>query len=116
MTDNRTTELLPCPLCGKKVYIGLYDDGRGYWWMVHGGMHHDECHCRLFVESCKFELEDDMKVDYDEHAMGVRGWLAKRWNTRAERTCECGWRGFVDGWGHEPPNYCPRCGGKVVGE
>lgn len=83
MTDNRTTELMPCPICGKKVYIGLYDDRCGYWWMVHGGMHYDECHCRLFMESCKFELEDDMWVEHDEHAMGIRGGLAKRWNTRA---------------------------------
>ena len=50
MTDN--DELLPCPICSKKVYIGLYGDGRDYWWMVHGGMHYDECRCRLFMESC----------------------------------------------------------------
>lgn len=31
-------------------------------------------------------------------------------------TCKCGWRGFVDSWGYEPPNYCPRCGGEVVSE
>lgn len=31
-----------------------------------------------------------------------------------ERTCECGWHGFVDGWGYDPPNYCPNCGAKVV--
>ena len=62
-------ELLPCPICGKKVYIGLYNDGCDYWWMIHGGMHYDECHCRLFMESCKFELEDETRADYDEHAI-----------------------------------------------
>ena len=34
---------------------------------------------------------------------------------KAGRTCGCGWHGFIDGWGHEPPNFCPRCGGKVMG-
>lgn len=36
------------------------------------------------------------------------------WNTRAERTCRCGWHGFIDGWGYDKPNYCPNCGAKVV--
>ena len=91
MTDNRTTELLPCPTCGKKVYIGLYGGKPDYWWMVHGGMHYDECKCRIFMESCKFELEDETRVDYDEYAMNIRGGLVRRWNTRAELgsgTCE----------------------------
>ena len=129
MTDNRTTELLPCPICGKKVYIGLYGDGRDYWWMVHGGMHYDECKCRLFMESCKFELEDEAKVDYDERAMSIRGGLVRRWNTRAERTCEQVLSDCDDGlmppftahcsacgaeWGFTP-KFCPNCGRKVVG-
>ena len=36
------------------------------------------------------------------------------WNTRTERTCECGWHGFIDGWGYDQPNYCPNCGARVV--
>lgn len=134
MTDNRTTELLPCPICGKKVYIGLYDDGRGdYWWMVHGGMHYDECKCRLFMESCKFELEDETRVDYDENAIGIRGGLARRWNTRAELgsgTCEMVlmWSDYEDGECYKcskcgdfaftcggEPRFCQECGAKVVG-
>lgn len=31
-----------------------------------------------------------------------------------ERICECGWHGFVDGWGFNPSSYCPNCGGKRV--
>ena len=118
MTDNRTTELLPCPICGKKVYIGLYDDGRDYWWMVHGGMHYDECHCRLFMESCKFELEDETRADYDEHAMGVRGGLARRWNQRHVETCEpveTEAITYYDEYGHDAVKVhfmeCDRCGG-----
>lgn len=86
--------LKPCPICSKKVYIGLYGDGRDYWWMVHGGMHYDECKCRLFMESCKFELEDEAKVDCDEYATGIRDGLVRRWSTRAELvsgTCEPNW-------------------------
>lgn len=87
MSDETT--LLPCPLCGKKVYVGLYGYERDYWWMVHGGMHYDECKCRLFMESCKFELEDESEVDCDERAMNIRGGLIRRWNTRSKSAGFC---------------------------
>lgn len=37
------------------------------------------------------------------------------WGESTERACECGWHGFVDGGGYDPPNFCPNCGGKAVG-
>ena len=134
-------ELLPCPICGKKVYIGLYNDGCDYWWMIHGGMHYDECHCRLFMESCKFELEDETRADYDEHAMGIRGGLARRWNQRAAVTpeqfsvavhdgnfwrqvkdhirCRCCGLNIesvisLDGCNEHAIKHCPNCGKEVT--
>jgi len=93
MSDEMT--LLPCPFCGGEADIS--DEGEGtepyrFWAYCTNG--------KCFVEGTPaFETENE---------------AIEAWNTRAERPCECGWRGFVDSWGYEPPNFCPRCGGEVV--
>ena len=92
MTDNRTTELMPCPFCGGEAKESSPESNGTKFW-------------RITCQHC-----------YARIGGTHRGMNQAAWNTRAERTCECGWRGFVDGWGHEPPNYCQRCGGKAVSE
>lgn len=82
-------KLLPCPFCGsepEKVYKS------------NGQTTHIECpNCRAqFPKSTMTNRYDDA------------------WNTRAGRICTCGWHGFIDGWGHDAPNYCPNCGGRVM--
>lgn len=86
------TTLLPCPFCGGEAELYCTIPTHDSFWY---------CVCRDCGGSTRY---------------GSEAGAISAWNTRAERTCECGWRGFVDGWGHEPPNYCPGCGGKVVDE
>lgn len=103
------SELLPCPFCGgDDVRIAV---------CMHDSWYYGEC------ESCGGRTDF-----YDSQAEAIAAW-----NTRAERTCEeygsirvwqscnvwshelsCGHE--VDTLEAEPPNYCPNCGAKVVGE
>lgn len=104
MSDNRMTELLPCPWCGVDMKLHAINypwaDGDPGWNIWHEDMG------EAGKRKCPMEMGC---YDTKEEAIAA-------WNTRAERTCECGWRGFVDGWGYEQPSYCPNCGGKVVSE
>ena len=75
-------ELRPCPHCGKKVGVALCGGDPDYYWLIHGGMHHYECKCRVFMESCKFEMEDENEPD--ERALEIRGGLIRRWNRRVD--------------------------------
>lgn len=116
------TELKPCPFCGGEAELHpTYDmdtnevDGWFVW------CNNDTCECK--PETWQFFTEAE--------AIAV-------WNTRAERTCHvkasydtgdvdnrgsnaewyfafsCGCELYWDE--SEPPNYCPNCGAKVVGE
>ena len=109
MTDNRTTELLPCPFCGGEAEIKRYQSGD--WQVI--CYHADGC----------IMLESDLDNCYWENVQT----LARQWNTRAERTCkrekhgrkmdgswrmrcsECGY-----GIGDKRWNFCPKCGAKVA--
>jgi Lar family restriction alleviation protein len=106
MTDNRTTELLPCPFCGGEASKRLFY-GTRY------GVYCDECDARvggLFLTEAE---------------------AIAAWNARAERTCEC-----IEEYAESPLDgktivlhrcsachelmrphmrYCPNCGCKVVG-
>ena len=105
MTDNRTTELLPCPFCGGEAEVfNPFDKTAGTWCVICR-----ECACASGFEQTEAEA-------------------IAAWNTRAERTChnarkphenrfkcsECGRVVWLDEPTSEPVFYCPNCGRKVV--
>ena len=123
MTDNRTTELLPCPFCGGEAVLDKVDEGADYrpwfWYTVHCS--NRDCVCASLCQ------------EYETEAEAIAAW-----NTRAERTCrndkdkwsglakylfvcsECGWN-LVD-VGNDAIDIsarlmkrCPMCGAKVIG-
>lgn len=66
MTDNRTTELLPCPFCGGEAELKRYQSGD--WQVI--CYHADGCiMCESDLDNCYWENVQT---------------LAKQWNTRAE--------------------------------
>ena len=96
MTDNRTTELLPCPFCGGEALP------------IYGGK-------RIMCLDCS--LNTKLYKTADE--------AIAAWNTRVERTCkrvwleDWLWRCSECGSQHDTAhlyNYCPNCGAKVVDE
>lgn len=111
MTDNRTTELLPCPFCGSKAHMCEMESGYGTEYAIccnYKG-------CRLsehprFGRACKTESE-----------------AIAAWNTRHVETCENESLEFFgtdsmfkcSACDEDYPdlcdfNYCPFCGAKVV--
>ena len=88
-------KLKPCPFCGgeaSKVWIP-YIGGGGYGNVI-------EC--------------DDCWAKTGYYATEAEAIAA--WNTRAERTCrnERGRCSACDAIMYDAPNYCPRCGARVV--
>ena len=107
-------ELKPCPFCGGEAE--LYSVGTG-------SPHYEHYH-QVICQSCL--TATGAYWSGEQSAIDA-------WNTRAERTCKefgsvivwqscnvwshelsCGHE--VDTLESEPPNYCPNCGAKVVGE
>jgi len=112
-SDNRTTELLPCPFCGGEAEVCTW----------YGGGEHNET---VYTVMCDNDA-CEMNVTTADHLTEAEAKAA--WNARAERTCcdasvdsstqfycsacEC----TVDVpllWGEL--NYCPNCGAKVIAE
>lgn len=114
------SELLPCPFCGSGW---LYETWRnGYL---------DETPI-MFCNSCKAVVTWE-QVEEEGVNDETRTFVREHWNTRAERTCRvvCIIDGLImdepnsielscghtfETWDEVPPNYCPNCGAKVVGE
>jgi Lar family restriction alleviation protein len=125
-TDNKTTELLPCPFCGGEAEIVALHP-------------YEETPVGICCSRCPAIFADGTTYsgfkEYDTEAEAIAAW-----NTRAERTCEnvgercdfacseCGARLYTkmsDGYtmilGDEEtillkPNYCPNCGAKMDGD
>ena len=119
MTDNRTTELLPCPICGGQPDFQHFNITPN----VQGRI---ICSCGIELRQGKNDTEDDMRII---------------WNTRVEQTCEPKWtlqgktqtqefwrcdcgncgecfgvedrRAFVTLDKVDVPNFCPNCGKAV---
>ena len=114
MTDNRTTELLPCPFCGGEAKII-----EAYGWLVQ---------CTSCFASVGQNCTEGgfLAGDYRTEAEAIAAW-----NSRAERTCKpteparcldgtdcpawlCSECGELFELG---ANFCSNCGAKVeVGE
>lgn len=120
MTDNRTTELLPCPFCGGEADEYEGDYGNGICCMMCGAMVGEPIH---------LEYRTTKRVNIAE--------AIAAWNTRAELgsgTCEmdyidayepasgieeylclCSNCGNQEWWPYNNlPSYCPNCGRKVT--
>lgn len=110
------SELLPCPFCGGEADEYEGDYGNGIYCMMCGAMVGEPIH---------LEYRTTKRVSIAE--------AIAAWNTRAERTCSvvCIIDGLImdepnsielscghtfETWDEVPPNYCPNCGAKVVGE
>ena len=117
MTDNRTTELLPCPFCGGEAHIcSDYSSERDktLWNLWHECHEHDG-KSRGYGLSLFPWFENPW---YDTEAEAIAAW-----NTRAELgsgTCEYCKDGTFDGQmtmmsnhGWQVINYCPNCGKAV---
>ena len=89
MTDNRTTELLPCPFCGGKAELCVHD-ATGVSWV-----RCVECEAGGGATSSKMAIEN--------------------WNRRAERECEPKWT--MQGYTQTQEFWCCECGncGECVG-
>lgn len=130
-TDNRTTDLLPCPFCGGEAHIRKYCDECSV--EINFKCQHDKTPnaiCSLGEKM--FWIEHDC-AGIDGENWGTIGTdcyasaheAIAAWNSRAERTCEIVYKG--DLWWEckscgeqmrtikNNPNYCPNCGAKVVG-
>jgi Lar family restriction alleviation protein len=114
MTDNRTTELLPCPFCGKANTLKIQKPKGRY------------------TAPDNYFVVCDVKDDGCGASGGIKRTDAEAiaaWNTRAERTCKptepercldgtdcpawlCSECGELFELG---ANFCSNCGAKVVG-
>ena len=121
MTDNRTTELLPCPFCGGEAEIVALD---AWYKNPFVGIGCSKCPAILA------EYGEYKRFNTEAEAIAA-------WNTRAEQTCKvaasydtadldsrnsnaewyfafsCGCELYWDE--PEPPKYCPECGARVIG-
>ena len=117
MTNNRTTELLPCPFCGGSVSVCVcigdwYDendeiDGDSYEWTIMHNDFHSKCDLRSFHVSGIYRTLDCAEANEQKQR------LIAAWNTRAELVSgTCGivktWSDsdYVDDWRYR----CSECG------
>jgi len=132
MTDNRTTDLKPCPFCGGEAEIIQRKVHHSDWFgKNYRTMYRAKC------KSCGAAVGKLAACEYyRDESTGDEWGAIVDWNARAERTCrpteeyccQCGQdlvlcdMGIGQNGGAvelDPPilfNYCPSCGAKVVGE
>ena len=119
MTDNRTTELLPCPFCSAKPE--LWADLRRTWGLV---QHEDWC---LFPSIRKHEIPEEDFAAWNtrtattdvEFARAVHDgnlWRRVKGHIRC-RNCGLNIESVIalDGCNEHAIKHCPNCGHKVVG-
>jgi Lar family restriction alleviation protein len=128
------SELLPCPFCGGEAEMLTAQSMNGGYLF---GIMCNDCRSRGDVYDTEAEAIAawNSRADYHGYEQAaIEAWESiKAWNSRAERTCkqeERGWGTEGDHarvWltcGHDCmvptvqdlPNYCPKCGCKVVDE
>ena len=107
MTDNRTTELLPCPFCGGEAHV-----------VSDYSSEHDETRWGLWHECCEHEESagygNALFPWFETPWYKTKAEAIAAWNTRAERTCKREKHGRKR-IGDKRWNFCPKCGAKVVG-
>ena len=114
-TDNRTTELLPCPFCGGEAEFQMFDNACNVVC--------SDCHIGTRFESLDFhEQVVEAWNTRAELGSGTCEWVLEHSGTLYDKWCcsKCGYL-FVEprcdqGYTDLEPNFCPNCGRKVVDE
>ena len=75
-------QLLPCPFCGKNVYLipcaDMRSDINNGWWEIGGGNGTDCCRCGISMQSAPFSEYDHKRMEEQ------RDMLIERWNRRVK--------------------------------
>ena len=137
MSDNRTTELLPCPFCGGEAKLSHYETFDNDEWAV-------ECMgvCEIQPATCLFFTKEQAIEAWNtrtpEQAIaatlgsGTCRNVHKEWEKSSFAgactsfccsecgahyvDCECYYAGLADADEEQiRTNYCPNCGAKVIG-
>ena len=125
MTDNRTTDLKPCPFCGGEAEIIQRKVHHSDWFgKNYRTMYRAKC------KSCGAAVGKLAACEYyRDESTGDEWGAIVDWNARAERTCErvlykptgvfvcsecgAGMPKQLDKYCYL--NYCPNCGCRVIG-
>lgn len=113
MTDNLTTELLPCPFCGGESTVERIGKS-GYFYVT--------CNTAYCCDFGKFDTEAEAIEAWNarqermchivKETKTIRSLLHGEVEVTDERCSEC--EGFMDVGSGVYRNYCPNCGAKVV--
>lgn len=120
MTDNRTTELLPCPICGGQPDFQHFNITP----KVKGRI---VCSCGIELRQGENDTDDDVRIIWNtrtattdaEFARAVHDgnlWRRVKGHIRC-RNCGLNIESVIalDGCNEHAIKHCPNCGHKVVG-